>query len=196
MGEDNAFGKPRPSTHAGLPTKAQAKAHEKAVEEAAKKRAEEEAKARAAIVRRGTWKELGLPDGRDITPDPAELKISVAEAKGRLTKGEEVTDPLGRGIHFGEKAAKHIGKKGRHPTELEERLTSLDRAEATIKKPHEIWRDENSGREKYIRFAKDRASGKTVLNVVTEGRKDAYSWHSNTVSLNHYRRGELLYLRR
>lgn len=35
LGEDNAFGKPRPSTHAGLPTKAQTEAHEKAVEEAA-----------------------------------------------------------------------------------------------------------------------------------------------------------------
>lgn len=195
LGEDNAFGKPSPSTHAGLPNKAQTEAHEKAVEEAAKKRAEKEAKARAAIGRRGTWKELGLPDGKDIPPDPAEPKISVAEAKERLAKGEEVTDPLGRGIHFGEKAAKHLGKKGRAIAEEEIRLTNLNRAEATIKNPHEIWRDESSGREKYVRFAKDRSSGKTVLNVVTEGGKDAYSWHSSAVSFNHYRRGELLYLR-
>lgn len=38
LGQPGAFGDPRPSTHAGLPTKAKAKAHEKAVEKAAKER--------------------------------------------------------------------------------------------------------------------------------------------------------------
>lgn len=205
IGEPDAFGRKRPSSHAGLPTKAQAEAHEKAVESAAKERALEDAKRRDAAIaearwrdaigKRGTWQELGLPDGKDIAPDPAEPKISVEGAKARLATGETVTDPLGRDIHFCKKTAHHIGKKGRHPVELDERLKSLDRSEGTVRRPHEIWRDENSGREKYIRFVRDEETGQTALNAVTENGAYTLSWHSNSVSLNHYRRGKLIYLR-
>ena len=50
IGEPDAFGRERPSSHAGLPTKAQAEAHEKAVESAAKERALEDAKRRDAAI--------------------------------------------------------------------------------------------------------------------------------------------------
>lgn len=91
----------------------------------------------------------------------------------------------------GRKAPKEEGKShcGRKI-----RLATLNRAEATIKNPHEIWQDPRTRREQYVRIIKDEASGRTVMNAVSENGKEALSWHGNNVSLNHYRHGELIWL--
>ena len=77
--------------------------------------------------------------------------------------------------------------------EEKRRLEQLDRAEGTVRHPLEIWKDPDSGREKYIRLILDEQNARTVLNVVTEEGDHTYSWHSNSVSLDHYRAGLLLY---
>lgn len=145
------------------------------------------------IGKTGTWHLLGLSPGRELPSAPAEPKISVAEALARLERGETVTDPRGKVIRFGIEADKHIEKKRRPQNELEERLQSLDRAEATVRAPLEIWRDPRSQRDKYIRIIDDKETGQTAINVVTENESHSYSWHSNSVSLDHYRNGLLLY---
>ena len=147
------------------------------------------------INKTGTWHLLGLPPGTKLPTAPAEPRISVEEARARLERGETVTDPRGRKVHFGREADKHIGKKGRHPHELEERLRSLDRAEETVRNPLEIWRDPENGREKYIRVVLDEKDGRTAVNVVTEDGEETLSWHSNSERFDYYREGELLYLK-
>ena len=117
----------------------------------------------------------------------------MAEALERLARVEIVVDPLGREIRFGLEARKHIGKRGRDAAEEKRRLEQLDRAEGTVRHPLEIWKDPDSGREKYIRLILDEQNARTVLNVVTEEGDHTYSWHSNSVSLDHYRAGLLLY---
>ena len=196
VGEPGAFGDPL-KTNAGAESAAAAKrraeAAAKAAEERAKKEAEEQ-KAKSPIGKKGDWHSLKLPPGEDLPAVPAEPKITPAEALERLRRGETVTDPLGRDIQFGLEADKHLGKKGRDAEELKIRLQSLDRAEATVRNPLEIWYDARHKRDKYIRIIIDK-DGREVLNVVVNEGGETYSWHSNAVSLDHYRNGVLVYLR-
>ena len=192
VGEPGAFGDPL-KTNAGLESAAAAKRRAEAAAKAAKERARKEAKA-SPIGKTGTWVTLGLPPGKDLPATPAEPKINTAEALERLRRGETVTDPLGRDIRFGLDAEKHLGKKGRDAEELKLRLQSLDRAEATVRDPLEIWHDARHKRDKYIRIVIDK-DGNEVLNVVVNEGGETYSWHSNAVSLDHYRNGVLVYLR-
>ena len=193
VGEPGAFGAPL-KTNAGAESAAAAKRRAEAAAKAAAERARKEAK-KTPIGKTGDWKSLGLPPGKDLQAVPAEPKISPAEALERLRRGETVADPLGRDIRFGLDAEKHIDKKGRDAEELKLRLQSLNRAEATVRDPLEIWRDPDNGREKYIRLILDKETGRMVLNVVTEKESITYSWHSNAVSLDHYRNGILLYIK-
>ena len=193
VGEPGAFGAPL-KTNALNETAASAKKRAAQAAQAAAAEAKRKAKATLGPVgRRGTWQELGLPPGRGLPAAPAEPRIAVAEALERLARGETVTDPLGREIRFGLEASRHIGKKGRDEEELRLRLQSLDRAEGTVRDPQEIWKDPDNGREKYIRLILDEQNARAVLNVVTEKGAHTYSWHSNSVSLDHYREGLLLY---
>lgn len=193
VGEPGAFGNPL-KTNAGGETAASAKRRAEQAAKAAEERARKEAEA-SPIGKTGTWVTLSLPPGKDLPATPAEPKINAAEALERLRRGETVTDPLGRDIRFGLDAEKHIDKKGRDAEELKLRLQSLNRAEATVRDPLEIWRDPDNGREKYIRLILDKETGRMVLNVVTEKESITYSWHSNAVSLDHYRNGILLYIK-
>lgn len=193
IGVPGAFGDNKTATKPDLQTNAERKKHVKQVEAAAEEKAKEEP--RTSIVGKlGDWRELGLHPGIEIEPDIAEQLVSVEEAEERLKKGEMVEDPLGRKIGFSLHADKHINKKGRKKQEVNIRLKSINRAQGTCKNPHEIWIDERTKREKYIRFVVDE-NGKAVINVVTEEENRAFSWHSNCHSLDHYRNGRLIYLR-
>ena len=191
VGEPGAFGNPR-KTNAGGETVASAKRRAQQAAKAAEERARKDAQA-SPIGKAGTWQSLGLPPGKELPTAPAEPRIAVAEALERLARVEIVVDPLGREIRFGLEARKHIGKRGRDAAEEKRRLEQLDRAEGTVRHPLEIWKDPDSGREKYIRLILDEQNARTVLNVVTEEGDHTYSWHSNSVSLDHYRAGLLLY---
>ena len=63
-----------------------------------------------------------------------------------------------------------------------------------MRDPLEIWHDARHKRDKYIRIVIDK-DGNEVLNVVVNEGGETYSWHSNAVSLDHYRNGVLVYLR-
>ena len=196
VGEPGAFGDPL-KANAGLEPPAAAKRRARQAAQSAQDRARKEAEAQSAkspIGKTGSWRELGLPPGKTLPTAPAEPKINAAEALERLRRGETVTDPLGRDIRFGLDAEKHIGKKGRDAEELKLRLQSLDRAEATVRDPLEIWHDARHKRDKYIRIVIDK-DGNEVVNVVVNEGGETYSWHSNAISLDHYRNGVLVYRR-
>ena len=196
VGEPGAFGDPL-KTNAGAESAAAAKRRAEAAAKAAAERARKEAEEQSAkypIGKAGDWKSLGLLPGKDLQAVPAEPKISPAEALERLRRGETVTDPLGRDIRFGLEAAKHIGKRGRDIAEEQRRLERLDTAEATVRDPIEIWYDARHKRDKYIRIVIDK-DGNEVMNVVVNEGGATYSWHSNAVSLDHYRNGVLVYCR-
>ena len=81
---------------------------------------------RAKIGQSGTWQTLGLPAMRDIKADPP-IKFNVeAEAKARIMRGETVTNPFGDVLHIDKRSMGHIGKKGRDPRQLSDKLRSLD----------------------------------------------------------------------
>ncbi len=83
----------------------------------------------------------------------------------------------------------------RYTTELKIRLQSLDRAEATVCAPLEIWRDRDPKKhyETYVSILTDGSGQKRVINVVVRKETYVYSWHLNAVKMNHARNGRLVY---
>ena len=149
--------------------------------------------ARAQIGKSGNWRTLGLPALRDIPPDPPIEFNTEAEAKERILKGETVKNPFGEELHINKESMGHIGKKGRNPKQLSDKLRSLDAARATIENPHEIWLGDNN-RRLYVRIT-EHAEGRRVVNAVEQSPNLLLSWHTNEFSYDHYRHGELLWLR-
>ena len=149
---------------------------------------------RKAVGKTGDWKSLGLPAGRDVPPDPPTPKVQIATAKERLAKGETVTNPLGDTLALDARTLKHINKKGRTEFEVKNRLQELDAAKITLERPHEIWTSDGGETRKYVRFEEVAGGGK-VINAVEESQYHVMSWHSNTIRLDYYREGTLLYVR-
>jgi hypothetical protein len=148
---------------------------------------------RAKIGQTGDWRSLGLPAMRDITPDPPITFNKEAEAKARIMRGETVTNPFGDVLHIDKRSMGHIGKKGRDPRQLSDKLQSLDGARETVEHPHEIWMGDN-GRRLYVRITAE-SNGRRVVNAVEQSPDLLLSWHTNPVSYDHYRHGELQWLR-
>ena len=148
---------------------------------------------RAKIGQTGDWRSLGLPAMRDITPDPPITFNKEAEAKARIMRGETVTNPFGDVLHIDKRSMGHIGKKGRDPRQLSDKLQSLEGARETVEHPHEIWMGDN-GRRLYVRITAE-SNGRRVVNAVEQSPDLLLSWHTNPVSYDHYRHGELQWLR-
>lgn len=195
IGEKNAFGKQQTRKNAAVQTQKQFKKHVSQVEKAAEKRVGSLKPIIGASIKDSSMLEgLGLLPGDQIIPDEAEQLISFKEAEQRLKKGESVKDPLGREIKFADYAMVHLNKKGRKAVDYDMRMRSLDRAEATCENPHEIWYDPKGDREVYFRMMREE-DGRRVCYLVTEDSQKAFSWHLNSKSFNHWRKGKLLYVR-
>ncbi len=149
---------------------------------------------RAKIGQTGDWKSLGLPAMRDIPPDPPIVFNKEAEAKARIMRGETVTNPFGDVLHIDQRSMGHIGKKKRSPKQLSDKLRSLDGARETVEHPHEIWLGDN-GRRLYVRITAE-SNGRRVVNAVEQSPDLLLSWHTSPESYDHYRHGELQWLRK
>jgi hypothetical protein len=88
----------------------------------------------------------------------------------------------------------HIGKKKRSPKQLSDKLRSLDGARETVEHPHEIWLGDN-GRRLYVRITAE-SNGRRVVNAVEQSPDLLLSWHTRPESYDHYRHGELQWLRK
>lgn len=149
---------------------------------------------RSKIGQTGDWKSLGLPAMRDIPPDPPIVFNKEAEAKARIMRGETVTNPFGDVLHIDQRSMGHIGKKKRSPKQLSDKLRSLDGARETVEHPHEIWLGDN-GRRLYVRITAE-SNGRRVVNAVEQSPDLLLSWHTSPESYDHYRHGELQWLRK
>lgn len=151
-------------------------------------------KQREAIGKTGDWHSLNLPPLRDIPADEPITLTKKDEARSRIEKGETVSNPFGETLHIDHRSLAHLVKKGRKQAEIDDRLQSLDAARATVENPQEIWKDPKSGRRKYVRITNN-PSGRRVIHAVDESEDLVLSWHTNTSSFDHYRNGELLWIR-
>jgi len=150
---------------------------------------------RAVIGKRGDWKSLGLPAGRDIPADPPTPKTGIAEARERLKKSESIINPLGETLRMDEETYTHLSKKGRKQKEIQNRLAELDAARVTMENPHEIWRDEKRKRNVYIRMTTG-DNGKLAINAVSENNGHVLSWHKNSQQFDYFRKGRFVYVRK
>lgn len=141
----------------------------------------------------GNWKDLGLKPGREIKGDEPVKAMDVKAAVELMKAGDSVTNPFGETLTIDEETYKHLNKKGRKHEELITRLKEYNQMKAAVSHPHEIWFDEKGERRLYVQFLS--VQGGKVINAVEENNNHIQSWHSNRVSLDHYRRGRLLYVR-
>lgn len=142
----------------------------------------------------GDWKSLGLEKGESMKADNREPLVSAKDARARIAAGESVENPIGETLAFDTVTLKRLLKSDRKPSDVQKRLAEMDQAKATVAAPHEIWKDPKTGRKKYIRFVKG-SGGNIVVNVVDHKGRHIYSWHTNERSLNHWRKGTLVYVR-
>lgn len=147
---------------------------------------------RRQINQDGSWQTLGLPAFENVKPDTLEPLCSPEEARERIAAGVSMTSPLGDKYQIASKWEKHWSRKLLE--NQNERLKYLDEMIKTIENPHEIWEDVGRKRKVFVRVTKG-ADGRVTINAVTESG-DVFSWHpSDWHSLNHYRKGKLLWIR-
>ena len=148
---------------------------------------------RAKIGQKGDYKSLGLPPLRDIIPDDPIGKTKIVEAKARIAKGETITDPLGDRHEISPKTTRHWDAKHKSAEDKNKRYQSLDEAERTIEKPHEIWKNPEGNGQAFIRIVKS-DGGRFVVNVA-EMKNGTVSWHLNDTRYDYWRTGVLAYVR-
>ena len=141
----------------------------------------------------GNWKDLGLKPGREIKGDEPVKAMDVKAAVELMKAGDSVTNPFGETLTIDEETYKHLNKKGRKHEELIARLKEYNQMKAAVSHPHEVWFNTKGNRRLYVQFLS--VQGGKVINAVEENNNHIQSWHSNRVSLDHYRHGKLLYVR-
>lgn len=81
------------------------------------------------------WKPLTMPD--PIKPEAARKK---------LAEGVTVQNPLGEDVTLDERLLEHWAKEGKDAEDVNRRLSALPLIEEVVKKPAEIWQNENGSR--------------------------------------------------
>lgn len=151
----------------------------------------------SSVGKTGTWKSLNLPDVQHMTPDKAKDPLTVKQATEKLKAGFTVTTVMNDDAQFGPGVLQHWKDKAKSPADVETRLKNLDRAEAALKTPHEVWENPRTGTRTFLHVVRDDKKTR-VLDVfeLKNGEIESYvSVSKLRTKGNDFRQGRLVYAR-
>lgn len=131
---------------------------------------------------------------KDWVPLQEPERISPEAARKQLAEGLRETDPLGHVVTLDERMIAHWEERGKSEEDINLRLSQLPLMRELVKRPGEIWEDEERGSLTYLASAIG-FDGKKYIVGFTHGGEDDYleTFWPDSKSLGKKRQGKNIY---
>lgn len=131
---------------------------------------------------------------KDWVPLQEPERISPEAARKQLAEGLRETDPLGHVVTLDERMIAHWEERGKSEEDINLRLSQLPLMRELVKRPGEIWEDEERGSLTYLASAIG-FDGKKYIVGFTPGGEDDYleTFWPDSKSLGKKRQGKNIY---
>ena len=136
-----------------------------------------------------------------MTPDKAVPENQDIEAaRQKLERGFEVKTALNETAQMDQHVLDHWNnsKPPKTPEDIAGRLKQLDRAEAALQTPHEVWENPNTGTKTFLHVVRDDTKTRVVdVFQLKDGKVDSYVavGKLSPSKINAFREGKLIYAR-
>ena len=132
-----------------------------------------------------------LTNPKDWMPQRARM-YAPTEARQLLARKPAVTDPLGNRISFGPHIVQHWRDEGKSEADINDRLSKIGYAIATVKRPSEIWQDDD-GTLSYLSCYIEGHKKHIVAFTLRPQNKEIHTVFFAPTDISHHRKGKLLY---